>query len=95
MGEKLTPQEMELYRAMDEVIHYIWDPIGISDLPSARDEYKSYLPKVFKMLIDESSNEEIVEYLLEIETERMGLNQNRDNAKRVVEILNEYKEKIF
>jgi len=95
MGEKLNPQEMELYRATDEVLHYIWDPIGISDAPSARDEYWSYLPRVFKMLVDENPNEVIVEYLLRIESERMELKPNKENAKRVVEILNEYKEKIF
>ena len=50
MGKKLDPQQMELYRATDEVLHYIWDPIGVSDAPNARDEYSSYLPQVFKML---------------------------------------------
>jgi len=95
MGKKLNPQQMELYRATDEVLHYIWDPIGVSDAPNARDEYWGYLPKVFKMLIDESPKEKIADYLLEIEEERMGLNPNKENAKRVVGILNEYKNKIF
>ena len=71
MGEKLNPQEMELYRATDEVLHYIWDPIGISDEPNARDEYWSYLPRVFKLLTDETPNEVVVEYLLRIESERI------------------------
>lgn len=95
MGEKLNPQEIDLYRATDEVLHYIWDPIGNSEAPGARDEYWSYLPKVFQMLSTENSNEEIVEYLLKIESESMGLKPNRKKAKRVAEILNEYKEKIF
>lgn len=95
MGKKLDPQQIELYRATDEVLHYIWDPIGVSDAPNARDEYYGYLPQVFKMLIDESPDEKIVDYLLKMEGERMGLNPNTENAKRVVEILYEYKEKIF
>ena len=87
MGRKLDPQQMELYRATDEVLHYIWDPIGVSDAPNARDEYSSYLPQVFKMLFGQNSKEKIVDYLVKIQTERMGLNANRENAKRVVEIL--------
>jgi hypothetical protein len=95
MGKKLDPQQMELYRATDEVLHYIWDPIGVSDAPNARDEYWGYLPQVFKMLIDQSSEDKIVDYLIKIEAERMGLNPNKEAANRVVEILYEYKEKIF
>jgi hypothetical protein len=95
MGNKLDPQQLELYRATDEILHYIWDPIGVSDAPHARDEYRGYLPQVFKMLIDQSPEEKIVNYLIKIETDRMGLNPNSENAKRVVEILYEYKEKIF
>ena len=95
MGEKLNPQEMELYRATDEVLHYIWDPIGVSDEPNARDEYWSYLPRVFKMLVGETPHKLIIEYLIGVEAERMGLQPNKEKAKHVVEILNEYKNKIF
>jgi len=95
MGKKLNPQEMELYRATDEVLHNLWDPIGISEFPKARDEYWSYLPKVFKMLNDDNSDKAIVDYLLRIESKGMGLKPNKEKAKRVVETLNGYKEKIF
>ncbi len=94
MGKKLSPEQMELYRATDEVLHYIWDPIGISESPHARDEYWSYLPQVFKILENDDPDEKIIEYLVNVETERMGLSPNKRNAERVVEILNEYKEKI-
>ncbi len=95
MGKKLDPRQMELYRATDEVLRYIWDPIGVSDAPGARDEYWAYLPRVFKMLIEQSSEDRIVDYLLEIETERMGLDPDKENAKHVVEILYQYRAKIF
>ena len=67
MGEKLSPEQTELYRATDEVLHYIWDPIGVSGSPYARDEYWGYLPKVFKMLVNDDPDEKIIEYLLSIE----------------------------
>jgi hypothetical protein len=44
---KLLPHQDELYRRTDEVLHYIWDPIGVAGVPEARDEYDSYLPHAF------------------------------------------------
>jgi hypothetical protein len=42
---EFMPKDKELYRRIDEVVHYLWDPIGVSDVPEARDEYHSYLPE--------------------------------------------------
>ena len=61
MDKKPDHQQKELYRATDEVLHYIWDPIGVSHEPYARDEYWGYLPQVFKMLIDEIPEGKIVD----------------------------------
>jgi hypothetical protein len=95
MGKKLSPEQNELYKRTDEVLHYIWDPIGVSDSPCARDEYWGYLPQVFAKLLKNEPSEKIVEYLLLIETENMGLSKNEKNAERTVEILEEYREKIL
>lgn len=95
MGKRLDRQHAGLYRATDEVLHYLWDPIGVSDSAYARDEYWRYLPQVFGMLIDQSTKESIVEYLTEIEAHRMGLPPNEERANRIVEILFEYKEKLL
>jgi hypothetical protein len=95
MGKKLSPEQNELYNRTDEVLHYIWDPIGVSDSPYARDEYWGYLPQVFGKLLQNEPSEKIVEYLLVIETEKMGLTKNKETAERVVEILEEYREKIL
>ena len=48
MGTKLEPHDEELYRRVDEVLHYIWDPIGVAGAPMARDEYYAYLPQIFR-----------------------------------------------
>jgi hypothetical protein len=95
MGQILNSKENELYKRTDEVLFYIWDPIGVSHEPYARDEYFSYLPQVFQMLLNEKPKEMIVEYLLKIVSERMELNPDIEHAKEVVEVLEEYKEKIF
>jgi len=87
MGQKLNPKENELYKRTDEVLFYIWDPIGISREPYARDEYWAYLPQVFQMLLNNKPKELIVEFLLSIVKDKIGLRPNKKHTKEVVEIL--------
>ncbi len=60
-----------------EMLLHSWDPIGISDLPEASDEYDAYADDVLRMLVNEGAPaEDIANYLLEIATEHMGLSDN-------------------
>ena len=95
MGQKLPPQEMKLYRQIDEILHYMWDPIGVAGIAQARDEYYSYLPQVFKLVLDNKNKNEIASYLAEIETNRMGLTANNKVALEVAEILLKNREAII
>jgi hypothetical protein len=63
MRTKLNPHNKELYRRVDEVLHYIWDPIGVCGIPEARDEYNSYLPQVFSMLKANAPEQELINFL--------------------------------
>ena len=94
MGRKLTPFETELYQRTDEVLHYVWDPIGISAVPQARDEYDAYLPQVFAMLLDAKSEGELSAYLSNVEDERMGLTPHLENANSVATVLIEWVETL-
>ncbi len=85
MGKKLPPEQMELYRFIDEVLYREWDPIGVSDLDEARDEYQSYLPLVFVKAVRGESAEEIASYLREIELGHMGLSSPTEYALTVAE----------
>lgn len=87
MSRKLSPSDEELYRRVDEVLNYIWDPIGVSSAPTARDEYYSYLPTVFNLLKTGSNSKQIADYLCEVATEKMGLNGNRTRDIQVAEVL--------
>ena len=87
MGRKLTPHEKELYQRIDEVMHYVWDPIGVSGVPQARDEYDGYLPQVFAMLLESKGREAISAYLTKIEEERMGLTPSKQKAEEVADVL--------
>ncbi|MCU7805091.1 MAG: hypothetical protein KZQ92_23045 [Candidatus Thiodiazotropha sp. (ex Lucinoma borealis)] len=90
MGKKLPPQQMELYKRIDEILFYKWDPIGISDGGWARDEYQSYLPRVFSMALEYEKPEPIAEYLGVVTTESMGLSSAKEHdlaiAKEILEV---------
>lgn len=55
---------MELSQVVDEVLHYVWDPIGgVSRAPEARDEYTAYALQVLKMLQEGADVGTLADYL--------------------------------
>lgn len=94
MVMKLEPKDEELYRRVDEVLHYIWDPIGVRGVPQARDEYDSYLPKIFQLVRDETPANIIAQHLTEIVVNRMGLRGTAKDALEVVSVLQDWKEAL-
>jgi hypothetical protein len=91
MGQKLSPPELALYRAVDEVLHYVWDPIGVSSAPQARDEYQAYLPLVFDMVRKGDPASDIARHLSTITTEQMGLSEDHEHDLKVAHLLLEWK----
>ncbi len=73
MGKKLSPDQVALYNRIDEIPWRDWDPIGVSDVPEAMDEYYGYLPHVFSLALHNASAEEIAKYLHMVVSERMEL----------------------
>jgi hypothetical protein len=72
--------ERELHIRVNEVLHYIWDPIGVRGEPMARDEYDSYVPQVYALLQSGATAEQIAGHLDKIATERIGLNSNTEHS---------------
>lgn len=91
MSAQNSLHDRELFRRVDEVLHYLWDPIGVSGIPLARDEYQSYVPQVVALLDENSDAEQLARYLNEVVTERMGLSENADATLQVVAILLDWK----
>ncbi len=87
MGQRLPPDQMQLYRRIDEILFYIWDPIGISHTDWPRDEYQSYLPRVFRMVLNKNPKEEIREYLISIEADHMGLGRRLGIQSRIEDVV--------
>jgi hypothetical protein len=63
----------EFKRQLRTILLSEWDPIGVSGIPEAWDEYDSYVGEVLSMLKNAASVDELTTYLHSIETERMGL----------------------
>ncbi len=67
--------DKEFLARIDEVLHYLWDPIGVSGVPEARDEYSSYAGVVFSMLKRGATAKDIAKYLRDIRVINMGMGQ--------------------
>lgn len=93
MGRKLPPDQLELYRRCDEVLHYVWDPCGVAGAPGARDEYDAYLPAIYRLLVQGAEKEQIVQALVEIEVEAMGLSGSGTRAGAAVDALLKWRER--
>jgi hypothetical protein len=83
MGKKLPPDELELYKAIDEILWYDWDPIGINDAPEARDEYQGYLPHIFRLAVEGKNVEHISASLTAIIETNIGLGANKQHCHRI------------
>lgn len=94
MGQKLADTEEEFRRRVDEVLHYLWDPIGVAYSPVARDEYQ-YVPNVLALLQEGAGASSLSTYLDAVATERMGLQARSEHSKRVAQLLLEWKAEIY
>ena len=97
MNQRLSPEHTELSRRVNEVLHYVWDPIGVAGAPEARDEYDSYAHHVFSMLIRDAPAAEIAQFLVTTQTEAMGLSGSEgvlERADEVVQILKRWRDYI-
>jgi hypothetical protein len=76
-----------LHQGIKDVLLKDWDPIGVQDIPEAQDEYDSYVPTIYSMLITRKPINEVFEYLVWLETEHMGLTSDRQQTRSIAEKL--------
>ncbi len=86
---KPTTQK-KLYSDIDEILWNEWDPIGVNEHPEARDEYQSYVPRVFSLKLKGGTAQQIADCLIKIEREEMGLfgkpDHNQIIAQKILEL---------
>lgn len=56
------------------ILRIEWDPIGVSDIPEALDEYDAYADTIIGMLAKKTVSVDVIaQYLFQIATDHMGL----------------------
>jgi hypothetical protein len=77
-------------KIIERILWEDWDPIGINVIVTAKDEYDSYAPKVYKLLQEGKSAEEVAEYLSYVDGELIGNTPNESRnlevAKKLIQI---------
>lgn len=89
----MMPDYSELYRRIDEFVHYVWDPIGVAGHPQARDEYNGYLTAIFGH-VKAGDADAIVEYMKWVVTDRIGMSFDLERARHAAALMLEWKKVI-
>lgn len=64
-----------------------WDPIGVADEPFAQDEYDSYIPTIYRLLVEGADEYGIAWCLQQIADKEIGLRPDVDRAFRAAQRL--------
>lgn len=88
----MKEEEKFLYKQVDSILWNDWDPIGVNDI-APRDEYQSYVPEIFSLLIQNKTDKEISDRLYKIETETIGVLGSREHCLKIAKKLIEEKNK--
>jgi len=65
---------LSIQNQMRDILNRDWDPIGVADIVA--NEYDMYIGQIHSLLAKCASENEIAEYLLWVEVERMGLTRH-------------------
>jgi len=84
----------ELRTRIDEILHYVWDPIGVSPSPAARDEYRSYAGKIEELLRGGADLNKIQNHLLTLESSSMGI-ESCSTAKAAAKALIDWRDYLL
>lgn len=78
-----TPKAFRGWRRVDEILFYDWDPIGICDNFSCRDEYEGYVTGVLLAATSAKNTvDDIADHLRHVEEQEMGIDATSANIKR-------------
>ena len=87
--------KQDLLARIGEVLHYVWDPIGVSDEPHARDEYDSYVAGIYALLEGGANADQIAVHLDKIAVDGMGLRSNMEHNRVTADRLLTWREVLL
>jgi hypothetical protein len=80
-----SKNEIDLIRSI--LLNY-WDPVGVGNNSNLRDEYDDFIPSILQYLENKSrSQNDIFEYLLQLETDTMGKPEDPQRINIAAEML--------
>ena len=74
-------------RRVDEILYYIWDPIGVAAEPSTRDEYERYVAGLISLLETNADSKQFAAYLDDIAKNQIGLQTNDKHSLGVARLM--------
>lgn len=91
---KMSGEQHQLFVVIDELLWNKWDPIGMKDvLP--RDEYESYVPRIFNLTVKNATAEEIAQELSRIENQTIGVSGDLEKCRQVARMIVTKKEELM
>jgi hypothetical protein len=91
----LQRYEQDLLTRISEVLHYVWDPIGVCGEPNARDEYDSYVAGIYALLEGGANTEQIAIHLDKIAVGGMDLRSNMEHNRVTADRLLAWREVLL
>lgn len=95
MGSLWTPSEDELFRRVDEVLYYVWDPVGVRHIPGARDEYRAWAPEVYMLLTAETTAQQLSACLDELAKVWLGAPACGGRCSDAADVLLAWKQRLL
>jgi len=74
---------IKIQNSIRKILFEDWNPIGIND-DGPEDEYDSYIGGVYRILASQGSEDDLINYLYEMEIEKMGVPEHNKNLTREV-----------
>ena len=71
MSDARNKRAAEIQDAIRHILYREWDPIGVRD-EGTEDEYDSYIGGVYRILSSSRSEDDLIDFLGKVETEKMG-----------------------
>ena len=94
MASHLSPDDQILLQRIDEVLHYVWDPLGIATLPEARDEYAECVQRVWPLVRDGAGPDRIAAELSAWVLGPLGLPDDEEHHRHVAEVLMDWRQAL-
>ena len=88
MCRQIVKEQVEQLRVrIDEILHYKWDPLRLSDSNWNRWEYESYVPEALMLTLTSDSSKPLADYLKRMRTEYMGESPDPEQDEHIAELI--------